>query len=376
MGLNRFKKFNSTRCCCCSETFIRKDTCHTRFMPLIDMKKIRGECNASFQGQVVQVLRDVSEKIPQWYLYRIADGTGEIALFTEREQDLEVGEHVRVTDAWTKKNEKGLSANLDNGSAIEKLSQVPQILKDRLAPIPILSLEGTNAGQRVQITLRLVEKYPPQINRVESQKMVAADITRKYNTVVLFGEEMELAEKLKEEELFVLIGVVGSYNDTLLLNLGPDGKIIRGKKALKTPAGKIYLSNLMKTNEEVRRIFFERKDLSHELASACCAGFSASVLPELVPRLATFVHNRIYKGKKYADEYYSILSQVEMEDEIGIVIPNDYIEYLKENIKKIGDEVMEHVDLEASPKEFVSYLIDTLYVLTIDLQSYNETQIF
>ena len=93
----------------------------------MDIKDIKAEMFTDFKGQIIQVLRDKKDPSnPQWFLYRLIDGTGEIALFNQKDYGFKVGEFIEVSDVKVKKGERGLSANPDSKSVIKKLDQLPK----------------------------------------------------------------------------------------------------------------------------------------------------------------------------------------------------------------------------------------------------------
>ena len=52
----------------------------------MNIKDIKAEMSTDFKGQIIQVLSDTKNPSnPQWFLYRLIDGTGGIALFTQKD---------------------------------------------------------------------------------------------------------------------------------------------------------------------------------------------------------------------------------------------------------------------------------------------------
>ena len=172
-------------------------------------------------------------------------------------------------------------------------------------------MNESHISKKVQIPLKIVEIFPAQIKKVKSQRINAQDITGCYVTIVLFEKEISATQGMEKDEFFVIDGFVVYFNKRLQLNLGPDGQIYCDKEAWETEAGKLYASHLDKSNEEIMDIMIKRKNLTYKLALDLCAGMDLDVVSELKPRLAAFLFRKLFQRKKYTDNYFTLLNEIQ-----------------------------------------------------------------
>lgn len=343
-------------------------------MGMTEIKDLQGRTEDTFCGQLIRILKDKDRK---WIMYQLIDGTGEISLFSDVDLELAEAQILLCVNCWIRSGEKGLSANLGRNGKIltgKEIESNPlyQRVRQRLARKPVIFINDIRQEnlQKVQLAAIISEIYPTKKERVESKKLVAKDITGQNTTLMFHGEDTEVGRGFHEGEFFVINGLVQRFKNTVIINLGPDGRIFRGRDARETPAGKKYFDELEKNDPEVlKELMRRRKNLQVFVKNQVLTtfNFNEEINKELLTRLGSFLFRRIYLRRYWTDSYFNCLKEIQTKEPQKI--NPDYKNYLLKKIKSVIELSQDIFD--TYDESSIEAIIGTLYDSTIDMETFN-----
>ncbi|MHA1143915.1 MAG: hypothetical protein ACTSRW_04190 [Candidatus Helarchaeota archaeon] len=346
---------------------------------MTDIKDLKSNMEDTICGQIIHVMRDKDKK---WIMYKLIDGTGEISLFSTRDLELENGYIVLCVNCWVKEGSRGLSISLGrNGKVLsgKEIENNPlyQKVRERLARKPVIFVNDIRDEnlQKVQFASCISEIFPTKSNHVESKKLVAVDIMGQPVTIMFYNEEVEMGRGFHEGEFFVINGLVQRFKNTIIIQLGPDGRIFRGKDATVTPAGRMYFNHLEKNDSDVLLELLKRRKSLQDFVKKEILNlfnFNEEIIQDLLPKLTNFIYRKVYLRRYWTDSYFNCLKELQVNSPRKL--NEDYKRYLLQKIKaviELSQQVFDKFD-----KSSIEAMISTLYDSTIDMETYNSKQEF
>ncbi|MHC1591131.1 MAG: single stranded DNA-binding domain-containing protein [Candidatus Helarchaeales archaeon] len=346
---------------------------------MTDIKDLKENTEDTVCGQVIRILRDKDNK---WIMYRLIDGTGEIPLFSQADLGIENGEFILCVNCWVRKGAKGLNLSTGkNGKIITgdeiKANPLYQRVRERMARKPVIFINDIREQnlQKIQFAGCINEIFPTKSNHVDSKKLVAIDMAGQLATIMFYGEEVEMGRGFHEGEFFVINGIVQRFKNTIIIQLGPDGRIFRGKDASETPAGRMYFELIEKNNPDVILELLRRRKMLQEFVRneiLNIFNLNEEILEELLPRLTNFIYRKIFQRKYWRDNYYNCLKELQLNSPQGI--NEEYKKYLIDKIRiviELAQKVFPTLD-----RATIEAIISTLYDSTIDMETFNTKQEF